>query len=107
VGGSVSESAGVRVGLGIVAACTTAAGLYAVVRVVQGIVFPEADPAMIIWSEHAGFFWRAWTVGYVGGMVGILTWMAAGRDAARVAAVLARALPVAAALLAAQAILVP
>jgi hypothetical protein len=103
----VSEGAGVRVGLAVVAGCAAAVGLYAVVRVAQGVIFPEADPAMIIWSEHAGFFWRTWTVAYVGGMVAMLTWLASGRDAARVATVLARAVPVAAALLAAQAILVP
>ncbi|MDB4936122.1 MAG: hypothetical protein JWP87_3094 [Labilithrix sp.] len=106
-GESAGGSGRVRVGLAVVAACGSAVGLYGVLRVAQAIVFPESDPAMVIWSEHAGFFWRVWTVGYIGGMVGILTWMAAGRDAARVARVLVRALPVAAGLLAAQAIFVP
>lgn len=97
----------VRAGLSAVAACTTAAGLYAIMRVVQSLLFPEPNPALVIWSEHAGFFWRALTVAYVGGMAAFLAWIASGRSAARVAEVLARALPVAAALLAAQAILVP
>jgi hypothetical protein len=97
----------VRAGLAAVAACTTAAGLYAIVRVVQSLLFPDANPALVIWSEHAGFFWRALTVGYVGGMSAFLAWIASARSAARVATLLARALPIAAALLAAQALLVP
>lgn len=97
----------VRAGLAVVAACTTAAGLYAIVRVAQSLIFPEPNPALVIWSEHAGFFWRALTVGYVGGMAAFLAWMASAHHAARVAALLARALPIAAALLTAQALLVP
>ncbi len=97
----------VRAGLSAVAACTSAAGLYAVVRLAQALLFPEPDPALVIWSEHAGFFWRVLTVGYVGGMVAFLTWVASARGALRVADVLARAVPVAASLLAVQVILVP
>jgi hypothetical protein len=102
-----TEPALVRLGLALVAMCTTATALYAVVRVAQALIFPEPDPALVIWSEHAGFFWRSWTVGYVGGMAAFLTWLASARHAARVASVLARAVPVAAALLTAQALLVP
>jgi hypothetical protein len=97
----------VRVGLSLVAGCTTAAALYALLRGAQALLFKEPNPALVIWSEHAGFFWRALTVGYVGGMVALLTWLASARSAPRVAEVLARAVPVAASLLAAQAILVP
>lgn len=97
----------VRAGLSVVAGCTTAAALYALVRVAQSLIFKEPDPALVIWSEHAGFYWRALTVGYVGGMAAFLAWVASARSSSRVAAVLARALPVSAALLAAQAILVP
>jgi hypothetical protein len=97
----------VRGGLALVAGCTAAMALYAIVRVAQSLIFVEPDPALVIWSEHAGFFWRTWTVGYMGGMAALLAWMLAGRDAPRVAALLVRALPIAAALLAVQAILVP
>ena len=105
--GPAREPWQVRVGLSAVAACTTAAGLYALVRIAQSLLFAEPDPALVIWSEHAGFFWRALTVGYVGGMVGFVTWLASARHAQGVAAVLARAVPIAAALLAAQGLLVP
>jgi hypothetical protein len=97
----------VRGGLALVAGCTAAMALYAIVRVAQSLIFVEPDPALVIWSEHAGCFWRTWTVGYMGGMAALLAWMLAGRDAPRVAALLVRALPIAAAALAVQAILVP
>jgi hypothetical protein len=109
-GGHASEArepATVRLGLALVAACTTAAGIYALVRVTQALIFQEPDPALVIWSEHAGFFWRALTAGYAGGMVGFMTWLASARHPGRVAFVLTRAVPAAAALLAAQGLLVP
>lgn len=103
----MTERPSVRLGLAAIAACSTAAALYAVLRVVQALLLREPDPALVIWSEHAGFFWRAWTVAYLGGMAAFLTWLASARHAERVAWLLARALPASAALLAAQAILVP
>jgi hypothetical protein len=87
--------------------CTTSAGLYAILRVAQALVFTEPDPALVIWSEHAGFFWRAWTVAYLGGMSAFLTWLGSARHAPRVASLLTKAVPIAAALLTAQGLLVP
>jgi hypothetical protein len=105
--GEPEEPAPVRLGLAVIAACAAATALYALVRVAQGVIFEEPDPALVIWSEHAGFYWRALTVGYVGGMVGFMTWLASARHAARVAGVLAKAVPIAAGLLGAQGVLVP
>ena len=102
-----SEPKAVRLSLAVVAACTTATALYATLRVVQALLLEEADPATVIWSEHAGYFWRALTVGYLAGMAGFLTWQLSARRAGPVAVVLARAVPIAAALLAAQGLLVP
>jgi hypothetical protein len=48
--------------------------LYAFVRAVQKRLFPEANPATIIWSAHAGYFWRIWIVLYASGAVGFLVW---------------------------------
>jgi hypothetical protein len=101
------EPSRARLGLAVVAGCTAATALYAILRVGQALLFREPNPALVIWSEHAGYFWRSLTVGYLGGMVACLAWLASERDAPRVASWLARALPVAAALLAAQALLVP
>jgi hypothetical protein len=98
---------GVRLGLSVVAGCTTATTLYALLRITQAILFPEPNPALVIWSEHAGYFWRSLTVVWLGGMAALLVWMATARDAERIASLLARALPAAAALLALQGLLVP
>jgi hypothetical protein len=96
-----------RLALGVIAAAVTATALYALLRALQYYVFPDPNPANVVWSAHAGYFWRCISVLYAGGMAAILTFWAAGRDAARVTRVLARALPVAAALLAAQSLLWP
>ena len=96
-----------RAALAVIAWCTVAMGLYAIVRVAQSLIFVEPDPALVIWSEHAGFFWRTLISVYVGGMAAFITWLLTGREALRVASFLARALPVAACMLAAQALLVP
>lgn len=103
----MKDSTRVRLGLSVVAACASATALYAVMRVAQKLLFPEPDPALVIWSEHAGYFWRAWTVSYVAGMLGLVTWLLSDRHAPRISAILTRALPVAAALLLLQGLLVP
>ena len=97
----------VRVALGAMATCVVAVALYAIVRTVQLVLFGEANPATVIWSAHAGYFWRAWTVFYAAGMAGFVAFLAAKRDPARVARVLLRALTVAGALLVAQSIFIP
>ena len=104
---STSTSTSVRAGLAIVAACTTALVVYAILRVGQKILFPEPDPALVLWSEHAGYFWRAWTAVYVGGMGGFVAYVASARHAARTARLLASAIVAGALLIAAQGVLVP
>jgi hypothetical protein len=88
-------------------ACVVAVGLYAVLRVVQYYLFPDPNPAMVIWSAHAGYFWRMWTVAYAGGMAGMAAFAAAARNPVRVARVMLPALTVASVLIAAQGALVP
>ena len=104
---AAAPSTSVRVGLAIVAACTTALVVYAALRVGQTLLVPEPDPALVLWSEHAGYFWRAWTAAYVGGMGGFVTYVAAARHAARTARVLATAIVAGGLLIAAQGVLVP
>jgi hypothetical protein len=101
------EPRAVRLALSVIAACSCAIALYALLRLGQSLVSREPDPALVIWSEHSGYFWRVWIVAYAGGMAGFLAWIPAGRDPRRVALVLSRALPIGALLLALQAILVP
>ncbi len=97
----------IRFALALMAGCVTAVGLYALVRGIQFVVFPEPNPATIIWSAHAGYFWRIWIVAYAGGMASILAWMFAGRDPSRVARALLGAVGVAAGLIVLQGLLIP
>jgi hypothetical protein len=96
-----------QLGLGFVAASLSAVVLYAALRLVQARLFPEADPATIIWSAHAGYFWRCWTAGYAGALVGFLAYGAAERHATSVARWLLRMLPPTVVLIVAQGLLVP
>lgn len=100
----MSEPRVVRLGLAAVAACTAAATIYAAIRVGQAMLGTEVDPALVIYSEHAGFYWRAWTAAYAGGMVGVLAWRA---EPERVARILSRAVVAAALAIALQGLLVP
>lgn len=83
-------------------------GAYAVVRSIQHFVFPEPDPVTAAWSAHAGFFWRAWTVAYLGGIASFVVLVVA-RGPLRLAAAraLAPAIAVAAGLLALQSAFLP
>jgi hypothetical protein len=90
--------------LAVATGCTAAALLYSILRIVQAIVLPEPDPATVMWTEHSGFFWRAWTCAYAGGAVALIAHRFAG---ARVARALSRAILPVAAIVLLQAALVP
>jgi len=96
-----------RLALGLMTTGVVAVALYAILRLVQFYLFPDPNPAMVIWSAHAGYFWRVWTVAYAGGMVGLAAFAAAGRDRVRVARALLPALTVASVLIALQGALLP
>ncbi len=93
--------------LGFIAACVSAVGLYAVLRVIQWRMFPDANPATVIWSAHAGYFWRCWTASYAGAMVGFLAYAAARRHPGQVVRALGHALTVATVLIVFQAVVIP
>jgi len=97
----------IRVALGVMTACVVAVALYALVRGLQLMIFPEPNPATVIWSAHAGYFWRVWIVSYSGGMAGLVAWKAAGTDPARVARALVKVVVVAGVLIFAQGMLLP
>jgi hypothetical protein len=82
-------------------------GAYAVMRAVQRMLLESPDPAAIGWSPHAGYFWRAWTVAYAGGMAAFAAFVLARGRTAAAARALAPAIAVAAALLALQSALLP
>jgi short subunit dehydrogenase-like uncharacterized protein len=82
-------------------------GSYAVVRAIQHFVYPEPNPAVAGWSAHSGFFWRCWTVAYLGGMTAFVTALVSRGRTGRAARALAPAVVVAATLLAVQSAFLP
>ena len=84
-----------------------AVGAYAVVRSLQFVLYAEPNPASVVWSAHAGYFWRVWTVCYAGGIAAFVALLVARQHVERCARALGPAVAVVAALLALQAALVP
>jgi hypothetical protein len=97
------SAATVSLGWGLV----VAVGAYAIVRSVQFFLYPDPNPATLVWSAHAGFFWRAWTVMYAGGIAAFVTFAMARGQAETAARALVPAVAVAAVLLALQSALLP
>ena len=92
-----------RLAIAFIAACASATASYALLRLAQHALVTEADPAQIIYSDHAAYFWRAWTALFVGALLGFAAW----RTPTRVLKHLDRAIVLAAILLALQSFLVP
>jgi hypothetical protein len=84
-----------------------AVGAYAIVRTTQRLLYPDPNPSLAIWSAHAGYFWRVWTVSYGGGIAAFVVLLIARRSVSGPAHALVPALGIAAALLALQAALLP
>jgi hypothetical protein len=84
-----------------------AAASYALLRSVQVLRAPEPNPAIVVWSAHAGFFWRAWTAGYIGGMAAVLVALVARERLDAAAGALVPATIVAATLLALTSLFFP
>ena len=81
--------------------------VYAAVRVLQAWLYPEPDPATVIWSTRIGLFWRLGLCGYVGLMLLPLGLRWARRDPVGAARTVAWLVPVSAVALALQAGWVP
>jgi H+/Cl- antiporter ClcA len=84
-----------------------AVGAYAIVRAVQSVTVAAADPAALTWSIHTGFFWRVWTVVYLGGFAAFVAFIVARGRPQAAARALAPAIAVAASLLALQSAFLP
>jgi hypothetical protein len=54
-----------------------AVAAYALLRAQQAVRGPGPDPATVVWSPHAGFFWRSWTSMYIGGIAAFAAWLLA------------------------------
>lgn len=84
-----------------------AVAAYALVRAIQYVLLPDPNPAAVVWSAHAGYFWRVLTVSYAGGMASFVALLVARRRVQALADALVTAVSVAASLLALQAALFP
>jgi hypothetical protein len=104
---SESPSTRLRLSFAFQGACVVAVGLYAALRLVQALLFKEPNPATVIWSAHAGYFWRAWTVSYAGVMAGFVAFAAAKDHDEEVCRWLGVALYAASALIVLQGLFVP
>jgi hypothetical protein len=103
----VSPRTVVVVAVSLVWGMVVAVGGYALVRVVQSFVWPDPNPATLVWSAHSGYFWRAWTVGYAGGIASFVAFLVARTQTERAARALGPAVGVVAVMLALQALFVP
>jgi hypothetical protein len=84
-----------------------AVAAYAIVRAVQFFLYPDPNPATLVWSAHAGFFWRAWTVSFAGGLAAFVASLLVRGRLAGAARALGPAIAASAALLALQSLLLP
>jgi hypothetical protein len=96
-----------RLGLASCWFLVSATFLYALVRGVQLILFREANPATIIWSAHAGYFWRIWIVLYASGVVGFLVFRFSEEHSENLAKWLKNGVIVAAVAILVQGVLLP
>jgi hypothetical protein len=95
-----ARSAAVAVAFG----CSIATLAYAIFRAAAFFATHEPDPALVIWSEHAGFYWRAVTAIFAGVLGGLAAALAPEE---RIAKILAPTMMLAAAMLALQALFIP
>ena len=70
-----------RLAIAFITACTAATVAYALLRLGQFVLVGEANPAQILYSEHAAYFWRAWTASYIGALLGFAGWICPHRSA--------------------------
>ena len=80
---------------------------YALVRTVQFFVYPDPNPTTLVWSAHAGFFWRSWTCAYAGSLAGFVAYVPTRRNLAASVRALGPAVAIAGALIALQTAVFP
>ena len=84
-----------------------AAAVYAIVRAIQSLLYADPNPRAVIWSAHAGYYWRMWTVSYMGGIAAFVVLLSMRRRVESWARALVPTVGIAAALLILQAALFP
>lgn len=93
-----------------IAACwgfVVSVGSYAVVRAIQFFLYPDPNPATLVWSAHAGFFWRCWTCAYAGGIASFIAFLVIRANPAKALRTLPPAIAITAAMLALQTAILP
>ncbi len=81
--------------------------LYGAVRAIQYFVFPEPNPATVVWTAHSGYFWRIWIVAFAGGIAAFGAYLMAQRNAGRVARALVPGVAIATIVVTTQGVLLP
>jgi hypothetical protein len=97
----------VAVGVALAWGMAVAVGAYALVRTVQFFLYPDPNPATLVWSAHAGFFWRSWTCAYAGAIAAFIAYVPTRRHLASSVRALGPAVAVTAVLLALQTAVFP
>jgi hypothetical protein len=97
----------VRLLAALAAACVVAAGAYPAIRLLEALLFPQANPVTIVWASTSTFAWRVILAAHAGALGAFGGYALAARSPATCARWLARAVPLAVALLAAQTVLRP
>lgn len=103
----MKNEAVVDAAIGLAWGACVAVAAYGVVRSIQFFLYPDPNPATLVWSAHAGFFWRCWTCAYAGGIAAFIAFVGARRNAARAARSLVGAMAAAGAILALQTAIFP
>jgi hypothetical protein len=96
-----------RIAVAFAWGCLVSVLFYALVRAVQWILFREPNPALVVWTPHAGYFWRVWTVAFAGVLASLSAFLVTSSSVERAARALLPMLAVAAVLLALQAAFMP
>jgi hypothetical protein len=90
--------------LAVAFGCSIAALAYALFRALAFATTHEPDPALVIWSEHSGFYWRAATATFAGILAGLIGALVPEE---RMTRILAPTMLLSAAMLALQALFIP
>jgi hypothetical protein len=96
-----------RLVLAFLSSCVAAVLVYAGTRSAQFFFVQEPDPATIIWSAHAGYFWRSLVSIYAAGTIGFVAFVAAKTHADRLTTLLVGGVRLAAWAILVQALLFP
>jgi hypothetical protein len=56
-----------RITIALAFGCAVTVFAYSTVRIVDVLLFPEPNPAIVVWTDRSRFVWRALIAVYLGG----------------------------------------